>query len=328
VAFPPPQFLQLYPTNRCNQACTFCFNSTSGLARDISPADALDLLDIMLEHSILDLDIMGGEPFLLPWMPSFLHTAIKEGIMVNISTNGSFPDVMEEFRGLSPEKINIGISLEGSSAQTHNHLTNSAHFDKAISSISSLVAMGMNPLVKTVVTVETMPDIESIADLLVNLGVKRYYLIHRDLLTDAAGGQPSALSYPAFLGFFQAIRSMHKEIEINKVNASCFQKETLPKGVRCAGGVRKLSIMPDGSLYPCNLFQHFPEFNLGNIFSDAFSEIWSSPKLDYFRAFKENSCGVKSCSNHSSCTGGCPAHALFHGYELHGSDIRCRNMSG
>ena len=328
MAFPLPEFLQLYPTIRCNQACTFCFNSTSCPVKDMSPEHALDLLDIMLEHGILDLDIMGGESFLLPWMPSFLHAAINKGVMVNISTNGSFPHVMEEFRGLSPEKINIGISLEGSSAQTHNHLTNSAHFDKAISSISSLVAMGMNPLVKTVVTVETMPDIEAIADMLVTLGVKRYYLIHRDLLTDAAGGQPSALSYPAFLGFFQAVRSMHKEIEINKVNASCFEKATLPEGIRCAGGVRKLSVMPDGSLYPCNLFQHLPEFNLGNIFTDAFSEVWSSPRLDYFRTFEENSCGIKNCSNHSSCTGGCPAHALFHGYELHGSDIRCRNMSG
>jgi radical SAM protein with 4Fe4S-binding SPASM domain len=293
----------------------------------MSPEHAMNLLDIMLEQSILDLDIMGGEPFLLPWMPLFLHAAINKGIMVNISTNGSFPDVMEEFRGLSPEKINIGISLEGSSAQTHNRLTSAVNFDKAISSIASLVSMGLNPIVKTVVIGAAMQDIQSIVDLLTKLGVKRYFLIHRDLLSDAASGQPSALSYPAFLGFFQALRSMNTEIEINRVNASCFEKKTLPKGVRCAGGVRKLSVMPDGSLYPCNLFQHFPEFNLGNIFTDAFLEVWSSPKLDNFRTFEGNRCKMEGCSNHSSCTGGCPAHALFHGYELHGRDIRCRNMS-
>lgn len=328
MAFPLPQFLQLYPTVRCNQACTFCFNSTSCPVKDMSPEHALNLLDIMLDLNIADLDIMGGEPFLLPWMPSFLHAAIKEGVIVNISTNGSFPEVMEEFRGLSPEKINIGISLEGSSAQTHNRLTNATNFEKALSSIASLVSMGLNPIVKTVVTGAAMQDIQSIVDLLTKLGVKRYYLIHRDLLSRENSSQLSAISYPDFLSLFNKIRSTYNKIELNKVNASCFEKQTLPKGARCAGGVRKLSIMPDGSLYPCNLFQHFPEFNLGNIFSDAFSELWSSPKLDYFRTFKENSCGIKNCSNHSSCTGGCPAHALFHGYELHGRDIRCRNMSG
>ena len=321
--FPPPLFIQLYPTTRCNQDCSFCFNRPSGFVKDMSPENALNLLDSMRNLGIPDLDIMGGEPFLLPWMPSFLNAAIKERIMVNISTNGSFPEIMEEFRGLSAEEINIGISLEGSSAQTHDRLTNAANFEKALSSISSLVSMGLNPIVKTVVTVATMPDIQSVVNLLKKLGVKRYYLIHMDLLTDAVSVQHSALSYPEFLSFFQEIKLTNTGIEINKVNASCFEKQTLPKGVRCAGGVRKLSVMPDGSVYPCNLFQHFPEFNLGNIFTDTFSEIWSSPKLDYFRTFRKNSCEMNACSNLSFCTGGCPAHSYFHGKELQGKDIRC-----
>lgn len=183
MSFPLPKYLQLYPTIRCNQACAFCFNGATGFVKDMPPDNALNLLDIMLALNILDLDIMGGEPFLLPWMPSFLRAAIKEGIMVNISTNGSFPEVVEEFRGLRPEQINIGISLEGSSAQTHNRLTNAANFEKAISSISSLVSLGLNPIVKTVTTKATMPDIQSVVDLLRRLGVKRYYLIHRDLFS-------------------------------------------------------------------------------------------------------------------------------------------------
>jgi len=322
--FPLPQFLQLYPTTRCNQNCSFCFNSLSGLVKDMSPANALGLLDIMLDLGIHDLDIMGGEPFLLPWMPSFLHAAIREGIKVNISTNGSFPEVMEEFRGLSPEKINIGISLEGSSAETHNPLTNAANFEKALSSISSLVSMGFNPIVKTVVSSQTMADIQDIIAVLKQMDVQRYYLIHRDLFSMNHADKEDALSFPDFMSFFLNLRIQNPDFEINKVNASCFEKETLPKGVRCAGGARKLSIMPDGSLYPCNLFQHAPEFNLGNIFSGSFNEIWQNSKLSFFRRFEKNRCGMHACENHESCTGGCPAHALFHGYDLHAADLRCR----
>lgn len=325
--FPRPQFIQLYPLTRCNQNCSFCFNRPAGLPREMSAENALNLLDIMLSHSIRELDIMGGEPFLLPWMPSFLHTAVKEGIMVNISTNGSIPEVMEEFRGLSPGKINIGISLEGSSSQIHRHLTNADYFEKALTGISSLVSIGLNPIVKTVVNRTTMPDIPLIAELLIKRGVRRYYLIHMDMLTDTISGRRSALGYPDFLSFFKAIRSANRDIEIYKVNASCFEKQTLPEGVRCAGGVRKLSVMPDGSVYPCNLFQHVPAFNLGNIFSNTFSELWSGSKLDYFRTFEGNSCGEKNCLHHDSCTGGCPAHAVLHGRGLQGRDIRCQEKT-
>lgn len=294
----------------------------------MSSEEALHLFVIMLNLNIRDLDIMGGEPFLLPWMPSFLHSAIQKGIMVHISTNGSFPDVMNEFRGLKPEKINIGISLEGSSADMHNRLTHALNFEKALYSISSLVSMGLNPIVKTVVTRETMPGIPSMADLLMKLGVRRYYLIHMDMLSNDHGCQQSAICYSDFITFYNAIRAKQRgDMQIFKVHASCFGRETLPQGMRCAGGVRKLSVMPDGSAYPCNLFQHAPEFNLGNIFTDTFADIWSSPKLTFFRSHHSNTCSQTSCLNHDFCTGGCPAHARFHGYSLHGMDIRCRRQS-
>lgn len=327
-SFPPPQFIQLYPTIRCNQNCSFCFNAETEKLQDLTYDNALNFLAVMRNINIRDIDIMGGEPFLLPWMPSFLRTAVNRGIMVNISTNGSFPEVLKEFRGLGEEKINIGISLEGSSAEKHDSLTNAVNFEKAMSSISTLISAGLNPIVKTVVSRTTIPDIQAIVDLLRKNRVKRYYLIHLDLLSKAHCSQLSAISYQEFLSFYQKIKLTNSGIEINRVNASCFEKRTLPAGVRCAGGVRKLSVMPDGSTYPCNLFLHSPEFKLGNIFIDSFSEIWSSPMLTYFRIFQNNSCGVNGCLNHSYCTGGCPAHAIFHKYDLDVADIRCRKQKG
>lgn len=289
----------------------------------MSPEHALDLLDILLNLGIRDLDIMGGEPFLLPWMPSFLHAVIKEGVMVNISTNGSFPEVMKEFSGLSPERINIGISLEGSTAEKHNRLTCSKNFDKATASITSLVALGLDPIVKTVVNRQTMPDMKELIALLKQMGVQRYYLIHMDQLSKEQGPQRSAVSYPDFLNFFQEIKQSNPGIDINRVNASCFEKQKLPDNMRCAGGVRKLSVMPDGSVYPCNLLQHAPEFMLGNLFTEPFSALWESPLLGFFRNFSGNKCINTDCSNHFSCTGGCPAHALVHGYDMQDMDIRC-----
>lgn len=321
-SFPLPRYVQLYPTNRCNQSCAFCFNDRTSPVRDLSPQDALNLLDILCNLGIRDLDIMGGEPFLLPWMPSFLHAAMKEDILVNISTNGSTPDVFGEFRGVSPEKINIGISLEGSTADAHNRLTHSDNYDKAISSIASLVSCELGPIVKTVVSRLNMQDIQPIIDLLKDLGVNRYYLIQMDLFSREPLDRINAPGFVEFRRFCDAVIERNSGIRIDKVNASCFEKDILPKGVRCAGGVRKLSVMPDGSVYPCNLFQSMPEFNLGNVFVDDFTDIWNHPALLFFRRAVHNECG-KECVNHHNCTGGCPAHGIFHSQDNKVGDIRC-----
>ncbi len=321
---PLPGYIQLYPTVRCNQRCSFCFN-TGQVQHDLPSGKALELLDILLNNGISELDIMGGEPFVLPWMPSYLHTAVRKGIMVNISTNGSFPELMETFSGLSPKKINIGVSLEASTAQAHNRLTNSHNFEKTLRSINTLVLLGLDPIVKTVVSRSTMQDIRNIVSLLEKLGVQRYYVIHQDTLTSALCNQQTAISYHEFLVFHETIRDECSGMQIGRVNASCFERHALPEGMRCAGGVKKLSVMPDGSVYPCNLFQHVRQFNAGNIFIDNFTDIWSSPKLAFFRKFKINRCRIRDCPNHSSCTGGCPAHGYYLNKDLDGSDIRCRN---
>jgi radical SAM protein with 4Fe4S-binding SPASM domain len=320
---PAPQHIQLYPTFRCNQRCAFCFNDNASQARDLSAQEALNLLDILCDFGICDLDIMGGEPFLLPWMPSFLHAAIKEHIMVNISTNGSLPDVFEEFSGLSPGRINVGVSLEGSSPEAHDRLTNSDNFEKAITSIRTLVSLGLDPIVKTVVSRRNRDDIQSVIDLLKELGVTRYYLIQMDVFSTEPCDKVNAMDFVEFMDFYGDMASHNAGIGINRVNASCFEKYTLPGGVRCAGGVRKLAIMPDGAAYPCNLFHHFPEFRLGNIFSDDFMDIWMNPKLGFFRVSEKNSCSRNQCANHGACTGGCPAHGYFHARDLDSADIRC-----
>ncbi len=289
--------------------------------------DALTLLDILICNGIGEIDIMGGEPLLLEWMPEFVDIAVKSGRWVNLSTNGSHIEMIEKFTAPDPSKFNIGISLEGSTEVIHNRLTNSHHFYRALTSISQLVSSGLNPIVKTVVSKETMPDIQEIVNLLREMGVSRYCLIHMDVMTSDASQKNAALGYCAFRGLYEETKKNNQDMTIFKVNASCFEKQTIPEGVRCAGGVRKLSVMPDGSVYPCNLFQHFPEFNLGNIFEDDLFTMWASPKLELFRNCRQNRCTIVTCSNWHSCSGGCPAHGYYHYGKNLRHDVRCEENS-
>lgn len=323
MEYPFPEYIQLYPTTRCNQHCSFCFNPETGTTTDLDFNNALILLDILDKNSVRCIDIMGGEPFLVPWLFEFVRIAISKGVSLNISTNGSRPDLLQHLMKISPDKFNIGISLEGSTAEKHNTLTASNNFASAFESIKKLVDLSLDPIVKTVLSPDTAEDIQNIVDLIRKVGVRRYYIIHMDILSKAYLIIKNAIDYKSFLGFYQKIQSENPDTAVHRVNASCFDSNSLPSGVRCAGGIRKLSVMPDGAVFPCNLFHGLKGFRLGNIFRDDFKDIWSNQKLDLFRRHRENRCNIYTCNNRASCTGGCPAHGFYHYGNSDAADIRC-----
>ncbi|MEJ2696091.1 MAG: radical SAM protein [Candidatus Sulfobium sp.] len=329
MAPPRLRYVQLYPTVRCNQRCFFCFNghlsSGKGALPDLSLPDAMRLLRILEDQGAEEIDVMGGEPLLLPWIPFFAQKASERGMKVNISTNGSFPASMARFK--DSQNVTIGVSLEGSSEERHNTITASSHFSLAMDTIDKLISLGLDLAVKTVVSRTIAPDIPKITGLLRSLGIRRYHLIHMDILTGLPAIMKEALSYPRFSIFCDHIRDMNSDMEILTVSASCFTKELIGYPVRCSGGVNKLSILPDGSVFPCNLFHGFPDFLLGNILQDDFALLWTNPRLDTFRDAGARSCNDRFCTNRNSCTGGCPAHNRYHYGNLGGRDVRCRLSS-
>ncbi len=95
-----------------------------------------------------------------------------------------------------------------------------------------------------------------------------------------------------------------------------------------AAGTAKLSVLPDGSVYPCYLLFSRPEFRLGNLLTDPFVAIWNEPRLEYFRTFRGNTCPRAACEHHATCRGGCPAVSLLVAGDLAAPDPRCLPRPG
>lgn len=319
----PPDYIQLYPTLNCNQRCFFCFNADCAPHADLSFDKAMKLLDILSCNAVKEIDIMGGEPLLLKWMPDFITEALNRDISVNISSNGSIPEMVRKLAVSGSEKLLTGLSLEGSTAERHNSITGARHFDLLLESLKILIAYNLDPVIKTVLYKSSCNDIQNIIDLVREAGAKRFFLLHMDLLSNNARLKKESLSYAAFAGFFHEIAQANDDMDINCVHASCFDATALPENVRCAGGIRKIAVMPDGSVYPCNLLVKFDAFRLGNILKHEFQSIWESPVLDFSRTYHGNTCTVDNCSNRHRCTGGCPAHNLCHYGVTDRQDIRC-----
>jgi radical SAM protein with 4Fe4S-binding SPASM domain len=318
-----PSFVQFYPTLRCNQGCSFCFNRNipdATLYKDMSEKNAYALAELLKKAGVQEIDILGGEPMLIPWIKDFVSYVTDLNITMNISTNGSLPEIVNEILELKTALMNIGFSIHGFS-ETHNASTIADNFSKAITGIKKAIEIGKNPIVKSTLTQRNKKEIYSLIMYLKDLGIKRYYLLHEDII----GRQESTgFSFPAFWRFYSHLKKdLTGILDIGFVAASGFYKYGIQAHGRCDAGITKIAIMPDGSAFPCNLFFGFPEFNLGNIFSDGLQTIWNNPVLNQFREYAGNLCIFTDCKNHSTCSGGCPAHSYFFYHNLNVTDPRC-----
>jgi len=254
--------------------------------------------------SVKTIDIIGGEPTLHPDIIDFIHEAVQSGFSVNISSNGTNLAALEKIAVIG-KQVTVGISIN----------------DRETLKQSSEFIRRRAPVVKTVFTND--PDADMVQTIL-SLKPRKFYLIYRD----AAGPGDLNNTIP-FYRFASAVQQYCDPLEVGTVYCSGFLPdiENAPElaQVRCPAGTTKLGMMPDGAVYPCNLFFCRKEFFLGNILRDSFESIWNHHVLSFFRTAQGNACKQLSCRLHAQCHGGCPAQALQICGDLEAPDPRCNN---
>jgi len=298
-----PDYIQFYPTLRCNQSCDFCFNRSMPFMPDMSFQNFSILLDKITALSVKTLDIIGGEPTLHPDIVQFVYKAEQSELSVNISSNGTNVETLKELLKAG-NRVNVGISINN--RETFGSLKGFIQRHK--------------PVVKTVYSATI--DLMLITEILL-LRPKKFYLIYRDVLNQDE--IHAATPFHRFMSPSQ--QKLYAASNIGTVFCSGFLPDTeqYPElsNVRCPAGTTKLGVMPDGSVYPCNLFFGKKDFLLGNILTDPFESIWNHAALTFFRTFQGNRCPRKTCALHAQCHGGCPAHALVLSGNLAAPDPRC-----
>jgi radical SAM protein with 4Fe4S-binding SPASM domain len=295
-----PDYIQFYPTLRCNRSCGFCFNRGLSAQEDISLPEFHLLLD-RLPDTVSTVDILGGEPTMHNDILALVDLVRQQGLKVNLSSNGGNRDILRQIRVSCPD-VSIGLSIND--RQTLEELRGFIRSYAPV--VKSVYARDLDPCL-----------IENI----LAAGPQRYYLLYRDVLIQAALGE--AVPFPEFVAGADRMGAG----KAGTVYCSGFLPDTrhYPElaSVRCPAGTTKLGILPDGSVYPCNLFFSRPDYKLGNVLSDSFDAIWRHPALEFFRKPQSNACGRTGCTLHAECHGGCPAQALLLTGDLAAPDPRC-----
>jgi radical SAM protein with 4Fe4S-binding SPASM domain len=299
------EYVQFFPTLRCNKNCEFCFNRVNRSFESIEfPPDKIeDFVDILKRNNILHLDILGGEPFLYKALEKLVKSAIEHEIKVTISTNGSFEKKIERLLKLNKNaRVQIGISINDGINQ------------------SLLDLIRKHKLwIKSVISRKQTPHREIVKFAKSN-GID-YYLLYMDAVTE----KDLELSMP-FYEFMKLIKELRNQYSgIKPVYCKGFTGGD--KKYRCPAGTEKITVMPNGAVYPCYLLSGFDEFCIGNVFQNSLQEIVMSHKLKIFKTPFNNSCNNTSCNIKDKCRGGCVAHSIIHYNNFSKSDPRCNTKN-
>ncbi len=80
-------------TLACNLRCRHCLSASGrAAARELSTAEALDLVDQLHRAGVFQVNFGGGEPFMRPDFEEILAACHARGIVTCISTNGTLLD--------------------------------------------------------------------------------------------------------------------------------------------------------------------------------------------------------------------------------------------
>jgi radical SAM protein with 4Fe4S-binding SPASM domain len=301
-----PDYIQFYPTLRCNLSCDFCFNRSLSRMQDMTLDDFIVMLDVLKRTLVKTIDIIGGEPTLHPDMVSFIEQAVSQGLSVNLSSNGTNLPMLETISQLRGN-INVGISIND--RETLERVRGFVQEHKPV--VKSIYGTALDP---------------SLVREILLLGPKRFYLIYRDAMDKRE--LKDTVPFPKYVS---DIEKRYGPKQAGMVYCSGFLPDTekYPQlaATRCPAGTTKLGILPDGAVYPCNLLFGRKEFLLGNILRDPWDSIWNHKALTFFRTYANNPCPQSSCEHHAACHGGCPAHGLLLSSDIAASDPRCMKMA-
>ncbi|MBI4803189.1 MAG: radical SAM protein [Elusimicrobia bacterium] len=175
---------------RCNNLCRFC---AQGHKRDLypdrTPKNVVSELKKAYSGGIRGVVFTGGEPSLHPAILDFIRAAKKAGFKsIQLQTNGrtlAYPDFCGKL--LKAGATEIGPSLHGAAAATHDALTGSAgSFTQTVAGIANAVKTGLAVITNTVITSANYTELPALAALLIKLGVSQYQFAFIHIVGTAA----------------------------------------------------------------------------------------------------------------------------------------------
>jgi radical SAM protein with 4Fe4S-binding SPASM domain len=322
-------FIQWHLTERCNLACTHCYQEGRAIGEMDLPgikqtvhhiSDTIrqwsDTYEIPFSASS---NITGGEPFLRKDLGAILKELAEYHFSVSLLTNGTLID-RERVRMLADLPVRgVQVSLEGPEA-IHEEIRGKRSFSSAMKGVELLLESGITVTLNVTLSEINVDHFKDMVAVATGLGVQRL-------------GFSRLVPYGRGFGLIsrmlskEKVRAAYEEITSTKVSGLDIvtgdpvaaqlgddeetddDGDTFPVG-GCAAGVSGITLLPDGTISPCRRMG----ISIGNVLNDSLREVWAtSPVLAALRDRNSYKGKCRTCKRWSDCRG---CRAIAYAYSL------------
>ncbi len=277
---------------KCNQKCTFCYaaGQNKASAPELSTAEWKRIIDKLWHAGVPMVTFTGGEPTMREDLAELVAYASR--FVTRVNTNGVLltPKLAAKLREAGLDSIQV--TLYSQDEQTHNALVGAEHFSDTVSGIESAVAAGLDVSVNTPLCGANSDYVRTL-EFIHSLGV-RFVTVSGLIATGKLDGR--AERYDISRCELEAILRDAKEycdgvgMEIDFTSPGLVGREVLEslgmKVPACGACLSNMAIAPNGDAVPCQSWLG-EDATLGNLLTDDFKDIWSSPLSRELRSMTE-----------------------------------------
>jgi SynChlorMet cassette radical SAM/SPASM protein ScmE len=329
-----PRSVDLEITGRCNLSCKYCSHfAGDDVGSQLSKAEWLTFFEELGRCSVLEVCLLGGEPFMRDDLQEIISGIIANRMRFSILTNGALiTDKMAAFIKSTGRCNKIQVSIDGSSPRTHDIFRGEGSFNRAVQGLKLLIKHGIPATVRVTVHKMNVDDLEATARLLLEelglpffstnsagyLGACREHA--SEILLDTEDRRRSmeilfklSLKYEgriqASAGPLAEAKAWSEMEYVRNLGAQSALKKGYLTG--CSGAQSKIGVKANGTLVPC---VQLSGLELGRINEVDLKDVWQNHgELQRFRERYKISLRTfdycRDCEFVDFCTGNCPALA-------------------
>jgi MoaA/NifB/PqqE/SkfB family radical SAM enzyme len=291
-----PLFVNWDITYNCNAKCIFC-DRWKIKGKELSTGEKLNIIRQLGSSGVWFLSLCGGEPLLTKDLDIILKEIKKQGMLINISTNGSI--LKEKAKLLVDSGVDfITVSVQSYKPELHDSITGfKGLFKRVDNGIDSIKKIRKNKSPKIFGRL-VINDLV-ISDL--NNFLSYWRPKFDEILLQPIFNNPKMWfktpenmkflkkSKKEFDNFYHLLKIYNIDNLYNRlIPKFIFEKKEIKKDIRCFAGYFFLTLDAEGNVYSCSSRYK----KLGN-FNNKFLDILNSRKMKDFRdAIKnrENNC--------------------------------------
>lgn len=315
-------------TERCNLNCVHCIRGINKENKDVALNEAIKLIDILYDKFPESaLILTGGEPTLHNDFRKILINSAKKFKKVVVTSNATTKYYEEIGEHENYSNCIFQISLDGDE-KTHDAIRGIGNFKKSIMAIMNLIHRDFKVEISTTVNELNYLSLKCLYELLVKIGVKKWY-VNNELQFGSAyeyGLNPLNIELWNKLTSVMQLNCTDIKLKMSKMfNFEDIRIDAIKNSnntcYNCGSGNEKIYIYPNFNVYGCTCLKDFSFGNLKNENIDTILNSENYHKISMYKVRDDSPC--KKCDYLSLCNGGCIGMSYNISKGLGFGDIRC-----